>query len=79
VLLGAVKLLLMLMKRYCNIDGIGACQLITTAFVFLNLLLNEQDSDITYTQTDKAWTWKTILSLVREDDRFYQDTGKHCY
>ncbi|KAG5185316.1 FACT complex subunit-domain-containing protein [Tribonema minus] len=44
---------------------------------FLNQIMGWLvDSSITYTQTDKTWNWKAVLNLVREDERFYLDTGK---
>eukprot|EP00611_Tribonema_gayanum_P008531 TRINITY_DN180_c0_g1_i2.p1 TRINITY_DN180_c0_g1~~TRINITY_DN180_c0_g1_i2.p1 ORF type:complete len:962 (+),score=485.12 TRINITY_DN180_c0_g1_i2:207-3092(+) len=43
---------------------------------FLNQIMGWLvDSSITYTQTDKTWNWKAVLNLVREDERFYLDTG----
>jgi hypothetical protein len=33
------------------------------------------DSSITYTQTDKTFNWKAVLAIVKDDERFYLDTG----
>eukprot|EP01084_Bolivina_argentea_P023878 44596_1 len=35
------------------------------------------DSDITYTQSDKAWNWRNMLTLVREDNYFYEDVDEY--
>jgi nucleosome binding factor SPN SPT16 subunit len=35
------------------------------------------DSAITYTQSDKAWNWKTILALIRDDPNFYEDVDEY--